>query len=100
MTTNYKLHPKTDVKDEIGLHNYGFVTFPGGSYAPGVYLDKTTGKYLTGLDEFASDILTMRDAEKRKAKQEEVKLKREQLDLSLDNLVYFQQQIQNSGIDF
>lgn len=80
MTTNYKLHPKTDVKDEIGLYNYGFVTFPGGSYAPGVYLDKTTGKYLTGLDEFASDILTIRDAEKRKAKQEEIKQRREQLE--------------------
>ena len=80
---NYKLHPKKDVKDEVGLHNYGFVTFPGGCYAPGVYYNKDTGKYLTGLDEFASDILTIKDAEVRKAKQAEIKAKREQIEAKL-----------------
>lgn len=81
--TNYLIHQKSDVKDLMGLHKYGFVAFPGSYQAPGVALSSKTGKYVTGLDENAPEVLTIKDAGARKKKQEELIQKRTELEEKL-----------------
>lgn len=69
--TSYTLTPKVE-KDPMGLHEYGFSKFPGSYEFRGISLDERTGKYRTGLDENAPEILTIKDAAERKKIQERI----------------------------
>lgn len=80
LTKEYLVEQKVKKGDLIGLDKEGLALYPGSQRGFSVSYNPTTRRYKTGLDEFAPEVIAIKDTKARQEKIEWIKTTRQYLE--------------------